>query len=96
MTLPSKQCPKCWADSPCIESGPRGLDIGPNGELVPPDPFAEMYRFRFECEFKGEKFEVVYECPGHGEFTFRQDGSPVFFKADTWVEGPNGEKLFRM
>jgi hypothetical protein len=44
----------------------------------------------------GQGFDKVYECVTHGEFGVKTDGEVEFSEPDTWVEGPNGEKLFRM
>lgn len=37
----------------------------------------------------------VFECPVHGWFE-RVKGQQLFDAPDTWVEGPNGEKLFTL
>jgi len=37
---------------------------------------------------------VAYGCPVHGELFALPDGSQKFSEPDTWVLGPNGERLF--
>jgi hypothetical protein len=37
----------------------------------------------------------VWECPTHGTFEIK-DGQQVFDVPDTWVRGPNGERLFAL
>jgi len=42
-------------------------------------------------------FDAVYTCPTHGVFGIRRDSKEVVFvEPDAWVEGPNGERLFRL
>lgn len=48
----------------------------------PPDPFSSL------CN--------VFECPVHGCFELRDDGTQCFDVPDTYVRGPNGERLFEI
>jgi len=90
------KCPKCGTESLLIHER-QDRDCFPhtdvNGETHFPsleDIIASRQAYLF-----GEGFDKLYECRTHGEFGVKADGTSEFADPDTWVEGPNGEKLFR-
>lgn len=87
MTDP-KPCPKCNTPAPCTDWVGR--------EKVDPDsPEALFGPYSLGFFHHTEKVREIFECSIHGEFAFLTDGSVYFAEPDTWVAGPNGERLFR-
>lgn len=84
-----QKCVKCgepcavvydWQQDEAALSGPPGFEHH--------NPFRRAY-------VEGQEIEnVVYECPVHGEFHVLESGDQRFSDPDTWVLGPNGERLF--
>ncbi len=77
----------------------------PLGPAAPPPPPVACRKCSGQCpcviweEYPHSYFRTgfdgrqVFECPVHGWFELIE-GHQVFDAPDTWVEGPNGEKLF--
>jgi hypothetical protein len=83
----ARACPKCGAiaERSHLSVPWRGFDFGP------PNPFEAP------VQVYDKKMEALYECATHGEFgTDTESGVTEFVDPDTYVEGPNGEKLFRI
>lgn len=88
---PPQKCCKCgeacrlvydWQTDPDALSGPPGWEHH--------NPWRKAFADGQEIE------NVVYGCPTHGELHVLPDGRQWFIEPDTWVEGPNGERLFRI
>jgi hypothetical protein len=106
----TKPCPKCslpshclwWANDPKSNAPVSGgwavrselCYTEDNGSYVKPikpkmiedNDFFSVWRICRE----------VFECQHHGEFGLLDDGPPFFYEPDTYVLGPDGQKLFRM
>lgn len=85
------ECPKCKQHSPRRET-PDYPSESPEALFGDPmdDPF-------FLEGMLLRDFDAVYTCPTHGVFGIRRDSKEVVFvEPDAWVEGPNGERLFRL
>lgn len=88
-----KQCPKCWELSPGFEI-PRFRPDTP--EFLFGDPLNDPFTFS-GTNARLVDFDEMWVCPHHGHFgKLRNTGQIEFAEEDTWVMGPNGEKLFRM
>lgn len=92
------KCQKCGAEAVVTHQRRRGANFRPytdaNGTTHSPtvDDILDAHSVRIF----DEEFECVFSCDTHGEFGLKPDGTPEFLEPDTWVDGPNGEKLFRM
>lgn len=81
-------CPKCNTLAECTDwIGKYRID--------PDSPEALFGPYALGLFHPTEKVREIFECPIHGQFARLQDGSPYFQEPDTWVTGPNGERLFR-
>jgi len=89
-------CPKCAAPSPSVRRAepPASMADGWRDWDTPERIFGRMAD-PLRPYAHGVDMEEMFECPVHGEFGVGPDGRPAFVEPDTWVEGPNGEKLFR-
>lgn len=91
------KCPKCGADAALVHEQ-KDKDLRPFTDLDGTTTFPTIDDI-LDAQPKhifDEAFSRVFECSTHGEFGVKSDGVPEFTEPDTWVEGPNGEKLFRM
>jgi len=90
------KCPKCNADvTKTHERTPGTNDIHYENGTPRPPTIDEILGDRGVRIF-GTEFDVLFTCATDGEFGVRADGSAEFAEPDTWIEGPTGEKLFRM
>ena len=90
------KCPKCGVEATLTHERKEGISH-PFTDLDGSTRFPSIDDILADRQihFFGEGFDKVYECPTHGEFGVK--GEQVeFADPDTWVEGPNGEKLFRL
>jgi hypothetical protein len=84
---PAKCC-KCGEESPCV------YDWRTDEFAKVPDGWP-MENPWAVWKVEGEETEnVTWGCPTHGEFLVLKSGEQKFCEPDTWVLGPNGERLF--
>jgi hypothetical protein len=91
------KCSKCGGEAKLTHERKEGVSFpytDPSGETHFPS-IDDILSDR-QIDIFGQGFDKVYECPTHGEFGVKTEGDAEFSDPDTWVEGPNGEKLFRM
>lgn len=100
------KCPKCGSEAELIherkEGGASSFPYTDHSTGKTHFPSIEDILADRQIHIFGQGFDKVYECVTHGEFGILKpavDGEPArveFVEPDTWVEGPNGEKLFRL
>jgi hypothetical protein len=97
-----KPCPKCALPSRCLwwtdEIGFEAKGPNAGGWNV----FNNTPKIIDDDDFNGRELvwkycREIFICPQHDEFGLCElDKPPFFYKPDTYVDGPNGEKLFRL
>ena len=93
------KCPKCNSECPLVREYREDAEKYPrydsSGEVHFPT-IEDIIASTPVPPLHGHRFDKLFACPTHGEFGTRPDGSFEFEDPDTYVLGPNGEKLFRI
>jgi hypothetical protein len=99
------KCPKCGSEAQLTHERREGASRAFHTDMATGEthfPSIDDILADRQIDIFGSGFDRVYECVTHGEFGVlkpAEDGEPArveFVEPDTWVEGPNGEKLFRL
>jgi hypothetical protein len=98
-----KSCPKCGMFSPCLwfTNDPKMFGWTVYYEYSPREGkkplWPEMINDQdFNSQNVWQKCKEIFKCAKHGEYGLLDDGPPFFYEPDTYVLGPNGEKIFRI